>query len=312
MLNMRRRPGLTAAALLITALGWSACSGPPASSSGTLRVVATTTQVGQVAAELGGSDIQLTTLLSPGAEAHELEITPAQAAAIEDADVILVSGAGLETWLDDTLHTIGGQDKVRDMSHGVALRMTDEAGSQETDPHYWLTGPNAMIMVRNVRDALAAAAPSAADAIAARADAYLARLETADKRVRALIADVPQEDRGIVTNHDALGYFIDEYGLRFVGSIFSSLDVSADPNPQQLAQLVETIRANHVTAIFSESAVNPKLARAIAQESGAQVADGVLYTDSLGPPGSDAETLDTMLVLDATVIHDGLLQGKRP
>jgi ABC-type Zn uptake system ZnuABC Zn-binding protein ZnuA len=309
---MRQPRGLAAATILVAVLGWAACSGPSSSDGGRLKVVATTTQVGQIAAELGGNDIELTTLLSPGAEAHELEITPAQAAAIEDAEIILISGAGLETWLQDTLQTIGGEQKVRDMSKGVSLRTTDEAGSQQTDPHYWLDGPNAMIMVRNVRDALVAAAPSAADAISRRADAYLARLATADKRVRALIGEVPEADRGIVTNHDALGYFIDEYGLRFVGSIFSSLDVSAEPNPQQLAALVQTIRANHVTAIFSESAVNPKLAQAIAQESGARVAEGVLYTDSLGPAGSDADTLDAMLVHDATVIHDGLLQPARP
>jgi zinc/manganese transport system substrate-binding protein len=298
----RRLAPCLAASLIIVA---TSCGGPPAH-SGTLRVVATTTQVGQIAGELGGTDIELTTLLTPGAEAHELEITPAQAAAIEDADVILVSGAGLETWLQDTLTTIGGTEKVRDMSKGVRLRMTDEEGSQETDPHYWLSAPNAEIMVRNVRDALVEAEPDAAEAFSSRADAYLTRLSNADEQVRALIDEVPEAHRGIVTNHDALGYFIDEYGLRFVGSVFSSLDVSAEPNPQQLAQLAETIRANHVTAIFSESAVNPKLAEAIAAESGAHVAAGVLYTDSLGPPGSGADTLDTMLVHDATVIRDGL------
>lgn len=293
---------VSAAGLLLAA---AACS-PPAADSGKLRVVATTTQVGQVAAELGGGDIELTTLLTPGAEAHELEITPAQAAAIEDADVILVSGAGLETWLQDTLETIGGSEKVRDMSKGVHLRRTDEPGSQETDPHYWLSAPNAEVMVRNVRDALAAAAPDASDAIRSRADVYLARLDDADTRVRELIGEVPEANRAIVTNHDALGYFIDTYGLRFVGSIFSSLDVSAEPDPKQLAELAETIRANHVTAIFSESAVNPRLAKAIAQESGAQIAEGVLYTDSLGLPGSGVETLDGMLIHDATVIHDAL------
>jgi zinc/manganese transport system substrate-binding protein len=299
------RPLSRAAALTLLLLV-AACAGPPAGNGGRLRVVATTTQVGQVAAEIGGDDVMLTTLLTPGAEAHELEITPQQAAAIEDADVILVSGAGLETWLHDTLVTIGSEDRVRDMSHGAKLRMTTADGAQEADPHYWLTAPNAEVMVRNVRDALSAAEPEAATRFASRADAYLARLDDADRQVRSLIADIPSSNRGIVTNHDALGYFIDEYGLRFVGSIFSSLDVSAEPNPQQLAELAQTIRAEHVTAIFPESAVNPRLATAIAQETGAHVAAGLLYTDSLGPPGSGADTLDGMLVHDATVIHDAL------
>jgi ABC-type Zn uptake system ZnuABC Zn-binding protein ZnuA len=177
---------------------------------------------------------------------------------------------------------------------------------QETDPHYWLSAPNAIQMVENVRDALSAAFPDAAARIGERADAYVTRLQTADAQVRELIGDIPEESRGIVTNHDALGYFIDEYGLRFVGSIFPSLDVSAEPDPGQLAELAETIRDAGVTAIFSESAVNPRLAQAIAQETGAVVVDEVLYTDSLGPPGSGADTLDGMLVQDATVIHDAL------
>jgi zinc/manganese transport system substrate-binding protein len=299
----------TGLSLLAIALLAAACAGPPAANGGTLRVVATTTQVGQVAGELGGDDITLTTLLTPGAEAHELEITPAQAAAIEDADIILVSGAGLETWLHDTLATIGGEDRVRDMSHGVRLRSIAADGVEESDPHYWLAAPNAEIMVRNVRDALSAAEPASASRFASRADAYLARLKQADHRIRDLMNDIAPANRGIVTNHDALGYFIDEYGLRFVGSIFSSLDVSAEPDPQQLAALAQTIRAEHVTAIFSESAVNPRLATAIAQETGAHVAQGVLYTDSLGPAGSDADTLDGMLIHDATVIHDALTQS---
>jgi ABC-type Zn uptake system ZnuABC Zn-binding protein ZnuA len=95
--------GMLAAALL------AACGGPtPAETGGRLRVVATTTQVGEAAREVGRGDISLTVLLQPGEEAHEFEITPPAAAAIEKADLILESGAGLETWLEDALNTLGG------------------------------------------------------------------------------------------------------------------------------------------------------------------------------------------------------------
>ena len=294
---IRAMAGVMAAVLL------AACA-PAASDNGRPQIVATTTQVGQIAGELGGDAIQLTTLLPPGAEAHDFEITPDDARAIERADAILKSGAGLETWLDRALQTIGGEDRVRDMSQGVPLRMINEEGVEETDPHYWLSGPNAVLMVNNVRDALVAVAPESAAGIRERAKAYVARLEEADGTVRDLIAEIPEDRRGIVTNHDALGYFIEEYGLRFVGSVFPAMDVSGEPDPAQLAALADTIRQEGVTAIFSESAVNPRLAQAIAQETGAQVVDDPLYTDSLGPPGSDADTLDGMLLHDARVIHD--------
>ncbi len=298
--------------IFLTILGLlAACaSSNPSPSGGLLNVVATTTQVGSAAGEVGGDDIQLTVLLSPGAEAHDFEITPPAAAAIEDADLILESGAGLETWLHDALTTIGREDRVRDMSTGVDLRAPeDPADAEEVDPHWWLSAPNAIAMVEHVRDALIAARPDLADGFTSRAAAYVARLEATDVEIRRLMDEIPEERRGIVTNHDALGYFLAEYGLHFVGSIFPSLDVTSEPNPAQLAALADTIRSEGVTAIFSESAVNPRLAQAIADETGARVVDTPLYTDSLGPPGSPGATLDGMLLHDAQVIHDALMAG---
>jgi len=303
------RRGLTLAVGLVMILTGCAPSSPEPS-DGRLRVVATTTQVGEAARAVGGDEIRLTVLLRPGAEPHEFELTTAAAAAIERSDLILESGAGLERWLEGMLATIGGRDRLRDMSAGVPLRAPDDpAQADEVDPHWWLTAPNAIVLVEHVRDALSAARPDLASGFAERAAAYVTRLQAADVEIRRLMAEVPPGRRGIVTNHDAIGYFVAEYGLHLVGSVFPSLDVSSEPNPAQLAALADTIRSEGVTAIFSESAVNPRLAQAIAQESGARVVDDPLYTDSLGPPGSGAETLDGMLLHDARVIHDALTAG---
>jgi zinc/manganese transport system substrate-binding protein len=285
------------------------CSAPSDGSDQGLLVVATTTQVGSIAREVGGDAIELTVLLQPGAEAHDYEMTPAAAAAIEDAALVLRSGAGLESWLDEALATIGGSDVTRDMSDGIGLSPpigADAEHAEEVDPHYWLSVPNAVDMVANVRDALAGADPANRDAFGERADALIGRLEAADATIRDLVAEIPEERRGIVTNHDALGYFIEEYGLRFVGSVFPSLDVSAEPSPGDLAALIETVQAEGVVAIFSESAVAPELARAVADETDAEIVDDPLYTDSLGPEGSGTDTLDGMLLHNAAVIHDAL------
>lgn len=304
-----RRLVLLLGLLMVAVAALTACGGgTPSPSDGRLRVVATTTQVGEAARSVGGDDIALTVLLQPGAESHEFEITPPAAAAIEQAGLILESGAGLETWLEEALTTIGGADRVHDMSAGITLRAPDDpAEVNEVDPHYWLTAPNAIHLVENVRDALSATRPDLADGFATRAAGYVARLQAAEVEIRRLVAEIPPARRGIVTNHDALGYFMAEYGLRFVGSVFPSLDVSSEPNPAQLATLADTIRSEGVRAIFSESAVNPRLARAIADETGAQIVDTPLYTDSLGPPGSEGATLDGMLLHNARVIHDALV-----
>ena len=277
------------------------CAAAPAASDGeaTISVVATTTQVGSIVAEIGAEDVALTVLLEPGIEAHDFELTPAAGAAIENADLILKSGAGLELWLDEAIETIGGAERIRDLSTGVERR--------DDDPHYWLTGPNAVTMVQNARDGLASAAPDAATAITERAETLISRLEAADAEVRALMAEIPADRRTIVTDHDALGYFIEAFGLRFGGSVFPSLDVTAEPSAQEIEELVATIRADGVRAIFTESAVDPRLARAVAEETEAEVVDEPLYTDSLGPAGSGADTLDGMLLHNATVIHDALV-----
>jgi zinc/manganese transport system substrate-binding protein len=290
--------------ILALAFVLAACAATNAPGEETgISVVATTTQVGSIVEEIGGDDVTVTVLLQPGVEAHDFEITPATGAAIEEADLILKSGAGLEQWLDDAIATIGGADRVRDLSEGIELRTPDG----EIDPHYWLTAPNAIRMVENARDALAAAAPEALEAIAERAAVLIGRLEEADAAMRALIDEIPADRRLIVTDHDALGYFIDGYGLTFGGSVFPSLDVTAEPSARDIEELVATIREHDIPAIFTESAVNPALAEAVAAETDARLVDDPLYTDSLGPPGSGAETLDGMLLYDALVIHDALV-----
>ena len=312
----------TPAIVTVLLLATTACA-PGAAEGERPRVVATTTQVGSVARELGGGAIDLTVLLSPGVEAHDFELTPEQAAALEQADLVLVSGAGLEDWLDDTLASTGSADRVRDLSEGIALRTPgeDEPGhahdeeadhddgadqDEAADPHYWLSGPNAVRMVDNARDALVEAAPDASDEIAARAAELIGRIESADAEVRRLMAEIPEEQRRVVTDHDALGYFVDEYGLEFVGSVFPSLDVSSEPSAREVELLVAEMRDARVSAVFTESSVNPRLARAIAEEAGVRLVDEPIYTDSLGEEGSGADTLEGMLLHNARVIHAGL------
>ena len=294
---MTRSRWLLSLALVVLVVG---CTTAPedTGSAATISVVATTTQVGSIASEIGGDDIELTILLQPGVEAHDFEITPAAGAAIEGADVILESGAGLERWLDEAIGTIGGVDRVRDLSTGVELR--------GDDPHYWLSAPNAIAMAENARDALAEAAPEAAAAIRARADGLIERLEAADAEIQALMREIPEDRRSIVTDHDALGYFIDGYGLQLGGSVFPSLDVTAEPSARDIEELVNMIRERDIRAIFTESAVDPRLARAVAEETDADLVDEPLYTDSLGPAGSGADTIDGMLLHNARVIHDAL------
>src|SRR5689334_14856344 len=151
-----------------------------------------------------------------------------------------------------------------------------------------------MTMTRNIRDALTQADASHADTYKANADAYLQKLADLDKYIMGQVATIPPTQRKMVTNHDAFGYYIDRYGLTFVGSIVPSMSTDAQPSAQDVAQLIQKVKEQQVKAIFLESSINPKLAQEIANDAGVKVVD-TLYGDSLGEPGTPGATYEGMM-----------------
>ncbi len=153
------------------------------------------------------------------------------------------------------------------------------AGFEGDDPHWW----------QDPRRVELAAAAIARAIPGANAGPYIARLRRLDGEVARCIDTVPPAQRKLVTSHDAFGYFARRYGVQVVGTVIPSLSTSAEPSAGAVAKLLTTIRTTGVRAIFSESAVNPKVENAIAHETGARVGRE-LWADSLGPKGSDGAT----------------------
>ena len=301
-------------AALLVALGAVACSGDgDGAANGRLKVVATVAPVGALAAEVGGDHIELRTLVSAGADPHSYEISSKDRRALSDADVILRNGLGLDRFLDSAL--ADDSEKVVTVTAGVRLRVPNEDSDNHTeddghdhgdvDPHVWQDVDNAKVMVANIAAALAEADPDHAADYRANADAYAARLDEVDAEVRDLIASIPAENRKVVVNHDAFGYFTDRYGLEVVGTVIPGLSSTAEPSAQEIAQLQETIRREGVKAIFAEQAIEPRVARRIAEDTGVRIVDD-LYGDSLGPEGSGAETVDGMLLTNARKFAEAL------
>src|SRR5512133_4257094 len=162
------------------------CSGkhPAGSADGTkgriLRVVATTPQVADFARNVGGDRVQVTSLLKPGIDPHDYEPSPADVDAIAHADLVVENGAGLESWLHDTITSSGFDGPVVDTSQGVRLRMVGGA----PDPHTWQDPRNAERMAANIERGLAAAEPSAAPAFQANLAAYTKQLQALDAEVQ--------------------------------------------------------------------------------------------------------------------------------
>jgi len=293
---VRKRLFVVACLAAVVAAG---CSGDdqssgPAGAGGVgraLNVVATTTQVQDFTRNVGGDRINLAGILKPNVDAHDFEPSPADIDAVAKADVLVKNGVGLEQWLDDVVRSAGFQGTVVDASRGVAIRPGDGAERQkEGDPHIWQDPRNAKVMATNIAQGLAAAEPAAAGVFKANLDAYTARLDALDAKVAAEINGL--SNKKLVTNHDAFSYYIDRYGLEFVGSVIPSFDTSAELSGREIQGLVATIKAAKVKAIFAESSLPPKTAATVAKEAGVRIVegDGSLYGDALGPAGSDGDT----------------------
>jgi ABC-type Zn uptake system ZnuABC Zn-binding protein ZnuA len=267
----------------------------------TLRVVATTTQVADFAANVGGNRVRVTSLLKPNLDPHDFEPSPADIQTIARADVVLENGAGLESWLQDTIANSGFHGPVVDTSQGIRLRMV---GGQP-DPHIWQNPRNAEVMVANIDHALAAADPTAAGAFQANTAAYTRQLQALDAEVQRQIDSLANKQ--LVTNHDAFGYYVDRYGLQFVGSVIPSFDTSAELSGRDIRDLVVKIKATKVKAVFSETSLPPRTAETIAREAGVKVVEGqdALYGDTLGPAGSDGDTYLKMIRHNTrTIVHN--------
>jgi ABC-type Zn uptake system ZnuABC Zn-binding protein ZnuA len=258
-----------------------------------LKVVATTTQVGDFARNVGGDKVVVQQILKPNVDPHDYEPSPADIQAIAEADVVVKNGVGLEKWLDQVIESAGFSGTIVDASQGVAIRQGD--GSEEEaagDPHIWHNPLNAKIMAANIEKAFAAEDAADASAYQANLAAYDAKIDALDADITKKIDVIPVDKRKLVTNHDAFGYYIDRYKLTFVGSIIPSFDTSAELSGKQIADLVAKIKSTGVSAIFSESSLPPKTADAIGREAGVKVEAGEdsLYGDTLGPEGSAGAT----------------------
>jgi ABC-type Zn uptake system ZnuABC Zn-binding protein ZnuA len=256
--------------------------GAPGSSDGKVEVVATTTQIGDFARAVGGDAIDLHQILQPNTDPHDYEPRPADVLAAAKANLVLVSGDDLDAWAKKIVDEAGGHPTVVDLGTKVPVK-------RGSDPHWWHDPVNAEAAVSAVRDALARADPGHKAAFARNAAAYLHRLRALDAAIRACFARIPAADRKLVTDHDAFGYFARRYGIDVVGAVIPSQTTQAQASAGDVAALDALIRREGVRAVFPESSLSPKLARAIARDTGA-TSRYTLYGDTLGPKGSAGAT----------------------
>lgn len=291
-------------------------AGEPGSGDGPLRVVATYSILGDMVENVGGEEIELTTLVGPDGDTHNFEPSPADNARLSEADLIFENGLGFETWMDDIYESSGSEaERVVTTENVEPLALGEQEHAEEGghagehgeyDPHVWLDVGNAMTMVGSIRDALVEADPENAETYRANAGRYFAELQELDAEVVELTGSIPEENRKLVTSHDTFSYFAGRYGLEVVGTGLASYSTEAgDPSARETAGLVDEIEATGVPAIFAENISNPALMERIAAEASVELAPP-LYTDALGEPGSEGATYVEMVRYDARVISEAL------
>jgi ABC-type Zn uptake system ZnuABC Zn-binding protein ZnuA/ABC-type Mn2+/Zn2+ transport system permease subunit len=300
-----RRVVAAAAVAASLALAGTACGSD--GGSGQERVVATTTQVGDWAKAVG-SRFDVHQILRPNTDPHDYEPRPEDVEALAEADVIFRSGGDLDAWVGEAADDAGSEARIVNLGSGLPVER--RGGGEEVDPHWWHDPRNAAHAVKRIGAELASRAGERGGRVRAATARYLAAIRALDRGIARCIAPIPREQRKLVTDHDALGYFADRYGLDVVGTVFPARTTVAQPSAGELAELADAVEREGVEAVFPQASVNDDTARAIARETRATVGRE-LYGDTLGPAGSSGDTYLAMEAANADSIVRGLSGGGR-
>jgi ABC-type Zn uptake system ZnuABC Zn-binding protein ZnuA len=275
-----------------------------------LKVVATTTILGDVVEVIGGEHIDLDVILPPGADPHAYQITPQDVAALDDADLVFKNGLGLETFLETVLNNIGEDAEVISVSEGITILSppgSNDDGEENADPHVWFDPGNVTIWTGNIEAALTDADPDNAETYHDNAESYREKLQELDDWIADRFEQLPVEKRLIVTDHDSLGYLVHRYGLELIGTVVPGFSTQAQPSAKELAALLDIIEQRGITAVFISDSTNSSLAEQIARDSGIRLVP--LKTGSLTPASGSAPTYLDFMRLNIETITDALSAG---
>ncbi|TYB98341.1 zinc ABC transporter substrate-binding protein [Micromonospora sp. WP24] len=294
----------TTAALLALG-GAAACSsgGPAGADPQRVDVVAAFYPLQFIAERIGGDAVRVTNLVKPGAEPHDLELTPSQVGEVSQAEVVVYL-KGFQPALDEAVQQnaadrsfdVATVEPLRDAAAGGHQHEGEEGEEAEEtaalggkDPHFWLDPTRLATVADQLADRLGKADPDRAADFTSRAEALHADLAKLDTEYATGLKTCQRQE--IVTSHTAFGYLAERYGLEQVG--ITGLTPESEPSPQRLAEVAEEAREHKTTTIFFETLVSPKIAETIAAEVGAKTAvlDPI---EGLTEDGGSADYLSVM------------------
>ena len=270
-----------------------------------LRVVTTFTVIADMARNVAGDAASVESITKPGAEIHYYQPTPRDVQKAYRADLILWNGLNLELWFEKFFQNLKDVPEVV-VSEGVEpLGIAEGPYSGKPNPHAWMSPTDALIYVDNIERAFSKYDPDNAETYRRNAEAYKAEIRAAIEPVRAAIESIPPEKRWLVTSEGAFSYLARDFGLKEL--YLWPINADQQGTPKQVKKVIDTVRANNIPAIFSESTVSPDPALQVSRETGAHYG-GVIYVDSLSEPDGKVPTYLDLLKVTSRTIAEGLTQ----
>ena len=264
------------------------------------KVVTTFTVIQDIAQNVAGDAATVESITKPGAEIHEYEPTPKDIVKAQSADLILWNGLNLERWFERFFQNIKDKPAVVVTEGITPLSIYEGPYKDAPNPHAWMSPSNALIYVENIKHALVKYDPQNADTYQKNAVAYAEKIKQLDKPLREKLAQIPANQRWLVTSEGAFSYLAKDYDLK-EGYLWP-INAEQQGTPQQVRKLINLVKKNHIPVVFSESTVSAKPAQQVAKESGAKYG-GVLYVDSLSAADGPVPTyIDLLNVTVSTIV----------
>ena len=296
-----------ASLLLALCLLLTACSAGAESGGEPLRVVATDFPCYDLARQVLGNDASLTLLIRPGMDTHTYEPTPADAKAVYEADVLIYIGGTSDAWVEDMLADAPGVAAVRMMDSVQPLEEAHaEHGHEDIsyDEHIWTSPVNMRAMLSSVEEALCAADPDGASTYRANAEAYDAQLVQLDQTFRDLVSGAARTEL-IFADRFPFLYFAREYGLSYV-SAFSGCSEEAQPSVQAVAALIDAVEKDGVPVIYVIEMSTGDVARAVAEQTGAEIVEMHSCQSVTGEEFEAGETYLSLMTRNVEALRKGL------
>lgn len=273
------------------------------STSDKLVVLSTFTVISDMVREVGGTRVEAISLTKPGVEIHGYEPTPQDLVRASKADIVFDNGLNLEIWAEKLYSALPEVPHVT-LSEGIeVIQIGEGAYKDKPNPHAWMSPKQALIYVENIRAALVVLSPADEAYFNANAAAYADKITALDTRLATALSALPASHRTLVSCEGAFSYLTNDYGLEEL--YLWAINDESQGSPQQIARVVDEVKAKNIPTIFCESTVEPRIQEEVANASGAKLG-GVLYVDSLSAAGGPAPTYIALLEHTVSTIIEGL------